>query len=196
MARRATIEFRTREDENNNTAIEGYFAVFNDIYDMGYGITESIAPGAFSDTLAGDVRALINHDTTLVIGRTSAHTLTLSEDAHGLWGSIDINPNDTDAMNQYHRTKRGDVNQCSIGFEIIEEDAEYRDDGTVHFTIRKIKLHEVSCCTFPAYESTGISARAKETRDELDKRSRDAWKARMTRKLKGVKDNGTESTDD
>ena len=78
-------KFTTRE-EDNAPVIEGYFAVFDSIYDMGYGMTESIAPGAFSNTISGDVRALVDHDTRLVLGRTTAHTLELREDSYGLWG--------------------------------------------------------------------------------------------------------------
>ena len=111
-------KFETRED-GENLSIEGYFAVFNSIYEIVPGMSESIAPGAFSKTLSGDIRALINHDTTLVLGRTKANTLQLREDSHGLWGHIDINPNDTDAMNLYERVKRGDVDQCSFGFDIL-----------------------------------------------------------------------------
>ena len=66
--------FTTRED-SEKLSIEGYFAVFNSNYDLGYGMSESIAPHAFDNTISDDVRALINHDTTLVLGRTSAHTL-------------------------------------------------------------------------------------------------------------------------
>lgn len=153
---------------------------------MGWDMFESIAPGAFTNTLADDVRALINHDTTLVLGRTSAHTLELRQDEHGLWGKIRINPKDSDAMNLYERVKRGDVSQCSFGFDIISEETEFREDGSVHFTIREVKLYEVSCCTFPAYTETGISARNKETHEELQKRSLDAWKIKMTNRLKGV----------
>ena len=88
-------EFITRDDEK--PTIEGYFAVFNTLYEIAPGMTESVAPGAFSRTLGGDIRALTNHDTTLVLGRTKAHTLELKEDEHGLWGKITVNPNDRDA---------------------------------------------------------------------------------------------------
>lgn len=181
--RTASTEFKTRED-GNDLFIEGYFAVFNSNYDLGYGMSESIAPGAFSNTLADDIRALVNHDTTLVLGRTSVHTLEISQDERGLWGKVKINPNDQDAMNLYARVQRGDVSQCSIGFDIIDEETEYREDGGAHWTIREIKLYEVSACTFPAYEETAISARQKDLED-LKKRQNEAWKNDMRNKLKG-----------
>lgn len=184
--RTASAQFETRED-GENLIIEGYFAVFNSNYEIGPGMSESIAPGAFSNTLSGDIRALINHDTTLVLGRTKANTLQLREDAHGLWGQITINPKDSDSMNLYARVNRGDVDQCSIGFDILNEETDFRDDGSVHWTIKEIKLYEVSPCTFPAYEETNISARAKE-RDDLLKRRNEAWKEKVLKKMKGEKE--------
>lgn len=186
-------EFSTRED-GEAPSIEGYFAVFNSNYEIAPGMSESIAPGAFTNSLANDVRALTNHDTTLVLGRTKAHTLDLREDAHGLFGHIDINPNDADAMNLYERVKRGDVDQCSFGFDIRSEDTDIREDGSVHWTIRDVELYEVSCCTFPAYEETNISARSAQ-RDDIQKRERDAWKKRMMERLKKGVSDGTESID-
>lgn len=181
--RTVATEFNTRDD-GENLSIEGYFAVFDSIYEIAPGMTESIAPGAFDETLSDDIRALINHDTTLVLGRTKAGTLSLRTDNRGLWGHININPNDSDAINIHERVKRRDVDQCSIGFDIIEEETEFRDDGSIHWTIRKAKLYEVSPCTFPAYEETSIAARTKE-RDDLLKRKNEAWKEKMLKKLKG-----------
>ena len=186
-------EFTTREDGEELT-IEGYFAVFNSNYDIAPGMSESVAPGAFSETLAGDVRALVNHDSTLVLGRTTAHTLELREDAHGLWGKIAINPKDGDAMNLYERVKRGDVNQCSFGFDILDEESAISDNGDVHWTIKKVELYEVSCCTFPAYESTNISARSAE-RDRIKERQAEAWRTRMKERLKDVKTDHVEKED-
>ena len=177
--------FETREDEGGALHISGYFAVFNSIYDMGDGMSESIAPGAFTKTLSGDIRALTNHDTTLVLGRTKAHTLELREDNHGLWGSVTINPKDSDAMNLYERVKRGDVDQCSFGFDIRSEDTDIREDGSVHWTIREVDLWEVSICTFPAYEETGVQAR-KADEENVRKRELDEWRARMTARLKNA----------
>ena len=185
QVRSKATEFKTRED-GEELRIEGYFAVFNSNYEIAPGMSESIAPGAFSNTISGDIRALINHDTTLVLGRTKANTLQLSEDSRGLFGSVLINPNDQDAMNLYGRVQRGDVDQCSIGFNILNENTDIREDGSVHWEIREVELFEVSCCTFPAYEETNISARAAE-RDEIQKRQLQAWQAEALKKLKGEK---------
>lgn len=88
-------------------------------------------------------------------------------------------------MNLYERVKRGDVDQCSFGFNIVSEETDFRDDGTVHWTITEADLHEVSVCTFPAYEETAVSARKRDL-DEIKKRQTEVWRNRMTQKLKGV----------
>jgi len=142
--------------------IEGYFAVFNRETELWRGAYEEIASEAFNGTLGNDVRALINHDTMFVLGRNKSGTLELKADSHGLWGRVKVNPNDSDAVNLYERVKRGDVDQCSFGFNITKEDTDYRDDGTVKWTIREVDLHEVSVCTFPAYADTGVQARQAE----------------------------------
>lgn len=185
--RSKATEFVTRDDEN--PTIEGYFAVFDSIYEIAPNMTESVAKGAFSRSLGGDIRALANHDSTMVLGRTKAHTLELREDEHGLWGKVSINPKDADAMNLYERVKRGDVDQCSFGFEIVKEDTEIREDGSIHWTLKDVNLFEVSACTFPAYQETNIAARSEE-RDNIKKRELEAWKETMKRRL----NNGSEST--
>lgn len=181
--RTASTDFQTR-DEDGKLSIEGYFAVFNSVYDICPGLSESISEEAFNNTLSDDIRALINHDTTLVLGRTKAGTLQLRTDSHGLWGHIDINPKDVDAMNLYNRVQRGDVDQCSFGFDILNEETDFREDGSIHWTIKEVKLYEVSPCTFPAYEETNIAARSKE-RDEILQRRNAAWKEKMLKTLKG-----------
>ena len=174
-------KFTTRDDDGA-LHIEGYFAVFNSIYQIWDDMSESVAPGAFTDTLGGDVRALIDHETRLVLGRNTAGTLQLREDSHGLWGDILINPNDQDAMNLYARVQRGDVNQCSFGFDILEQETEFRDDGSVHWTIKKVKLYEVSVCTFPAYAETSVQAR-KDDLDAAKKRRAEAYREELRTRL-------------
>ena len=150
--------FQTREAEGG-PIIEGYFAVFNSDYEIWPGAIEQVAPGAFTSALGGDIRALADHDTRIVLGRTTAGTLELREDEKGLYGVIKINPEDQEAMNLYHRVQRGDVTQCSFGFDIVAEDYEHRPDGSDLWIIRDVVLYEVSVVTFPAYAETSVQAR-------------------------------------
>ena len=160
QTRSVPVNFQTRSDETG-PVIAGYFAVFNNPTELWPGCIEQIAPGAFASSLGGDVRALIDHDTRLVIGRTVAGTLTLREDETGLYGEIKINEHDSDAMNLYARVQRGDVSQCSFGFDIVAEDYVVGPDGqTCTWTIRDTTLYEVSVVTFPAYEATSVEARS------------------------------------
>lgn len=150
--------FQTREAEGG-PIIEGYFAVFNSDYEIWPGAIEQVAPGAFTSALGGDIRALADHDTRIVLGRTTAGTLELREDDRGLYGSIKINPEDQEAMNLYHRVQRGDVTQCSFGFDIKDEEYQHRPDGSDLWVIRDVVLYEVSVVTFPAYAETSVQAR-------------------------------------
>ncbi len=185
QTRSVISDLSTRAEQDNEKYIEGYFAVFNKPTELWRGAFEEIAPGAFDSTLGNDIRALINHDTSLVLGRNKSNTLELKIDSYGLWGRIKINPNDTDAVNLYERVKRGDVDQCSFGFNIISEEADYKDDGTVKWTIKEIDLHEVSVCTFPAYEETGVQARHKEV-DQYKEKQLEVRKKQLKERLKDI----------
>lgn len=181
-------KFKTRA-EDGNLYIEGYFAVFGSEYRMWENAIETIDEDAFDDTLDGDIRALVNHDSTLVLGRTTAGTLILRVDRVGLWGSITINQADQDAMNLYERVKRGDVSQCSFGFAIVDQSTEVMENGTTVWKLRKVKLYEVSVVTFPAYEDTSVEARRKDF-EQAEKRRKEEWRVRMKSRLKG-ESNGT-----
>lgn len=182
QVRTVATQYRT-DDNNGKKYIEGYFAVFGAVYELWPGATESIAPTAFEGALDDDVRALVDHRTELVLGRNKAGTLELRVDEHGLWGRVEVNEADSDAMNVYARIMRGDVDQCSFGFEILDEDSDYRNDGSVHWTIRRVKLYEVSVCTFPAYKETNVSAR-KADYSNIKKRQVEAWRLNNMRRIK------------
>lgn len=178
----APTQFRAAEDSEKKY-IEGYFSVFGDVYRMGDKMSESIDNAAFNETLGDDIRALINHETRLVLGRTTIGTLTLRVDEHGLWGRIEINENDVDAMNLWYRVQRGDVDQCSIGFEILEEKTSVDDaTGAVHWTILRVKLWEVSVVTFPAYEQTSVKAREDQYQQIIQRRT-EAWREKQKERL-------------
>lgn len=185
QTRSSSTQFRAQR-EDGLRRISGYFAVFDDVYEMWPGVTESIDPHAFDNVLSGgdDVRALIDHETRLVLGRTGPHTLRMRVDGKGLWCDIDLNENDTDATNLYARVERGDVNQCSFGFDILDEERSVNEvTGDVHYTIKAVKLYEVSVCTFPAYKGTGVEARA-EREKEIKRREFSEWREKQRRRLK------------
>lgn len=190
QTRSLQTELSTRS-EQDDLVIEGYFAVFNRETELWLNAYEEIAPEAFDKTLSNDIRALIDHETWLVLGRNKSGTLELRTDSYGLWGRIKINPNDTDAVNLYERVKRGDVDQCSFGFNIIREDVEWRVDGSVKWTIREIDLHEVSIVTFPAYEDTGVQARKAEVaqyRERQKQQRKHELKERLKNGIKTIND--------
>lgn len=189
-------DIQTRNDEDSkNLYLEGYFAKFGDVYEVWDGVTESIHSGAFTDSINGDIRALYNHNTDFILGRTTNGTLELRQDEVGLWGRITLNPKDTEAMNVYERIARGDITGCSFGFEIEKEERTVSDNGDVHFEILKVNpLYEISVTPFPAYESTYVEARGKELAD-IKKRELEVWKAQMLQRIKGEQD-GIKSIDD
>lgn len=173
----------TVREENGDRYIEGYFARFDDVYDMGWGITETIDRHAFDNTIHDDIRVLVNHDTTKVLGRTAAGTAELRVDDVGLWGSAKINPADSDAMNEAARMERGDVTGASFGFEIKRIEREYDDSkGTIHRILKDVRLYEVSVCTFPAYQKTAVGVREEDreaARDEIR-----AWKEKQKERFR------------
>ncbi len=171
-----------RADDQQGKRIEGYFATFGSIYELGPGATESVDSHAFDGALDDDIRCLIDHDTRLVLGRNKAGTLRLWVDDHGLAFSVDINPADTDAMNLYSRVQRGDVSGCSFGFDILEEDIDHKEDGSTHWTIKRVKLYEGSICTFPAYKETQAEARREDLKT-IRRREVEDWKNKTKERM-------------
>lgn len=187
-------DVKTRE-EGGKRYLEGYFAVFGETYQVFDGWIETIERGAFARYLASgeDVKVLWNHDTNIVLGATGNGTASLREDEKGLYGSVEINENDQDAVNAYARIARGDVSGCSFGFDVARQEEWWDDDGVYHTKLTEIDpLYEVSACTFPAYKATSISARNKDSLDEAKRRyaeaqeqKREEWRASMKARLKG-----------
>jgi len=160
-----------REPDGEPVRIVGYAAVFNQMSgDLG-GFREVVAPGAFADSLADDVRALWNHDSKFILGRTTNGTLALEEDEHGLL--VVIIPPDTQwARDLTVSIRRGDVTQMSFGFRVPEggDTWETREDGTLLRTLRRVELIDVSPVTFPAYIQTSVAVRNMVTilREQVD----------------------------
>lgn len=155
-----TTEFETRNNADGQPSeIRGYGAVFDALSENLGGFREKIAPGAFDDALQDDVRGLINHDSNLILGRTSASTLRLGVDDHGLRYEIDL-PDTSYARDLGVSMARGDITQSSFSFFVEDDDWSEDADGRVVRTIKKVRqLLDVSPVTYPAYPQTSSEAR-------------------------------------
>lgn len=147
-----------RAGDSGKTAA-GYAALFNSRADIGGYFSEIILPGAFADTIkSADVRALIDHDTGRVIGRSSAGTLRLKEDDTGLAVEIDL-PDTGDGRDLAVQLQRGDISGMSFGFAVTHD--EWDETGPIPVrTIHKVDLFEVSAVAWPAYDDTSIALRS------------------------------------
>jgi HK97 family phage prohead protease len=161
--RGGTLGVEARADGEKRTLV-GHAAVFNSDADIGGYWVERIEPGAFTKSLSNDVRALINHDTGRVIGRTKSGTLRLSEDDRGLAFEVDI-PNTSDGNDLWELVSRGDISGVSFGFSVTNQSWDESVEPAVR-TIKQVELYEISPCAFPAYDDTTIG-----------KRSLDEWRS-------------------
>jgi len=151
-------EIRGFVDETTNKRyLEGYAALFNSKTHLTYW-SEEIAMGAFKKTIndGADVRALFNHDSNLILGRTKSGTLEIKEDEKGLWYRVEL-PDTSYARDLIASIERGDITQNSFAFEIIKEDYDEERDL---FVIREARLYDVSPVTYPAYEDTTLALRS------------------------------------
>lgn len=148
--------------KGESRSVAGYASVFNSMSEDLGGFREIITPGAFRSVLDNkpDIRALINHDTGRVIGRTAAGTLSLEEDRTGLRFNVSLPPT-PEGNALYTSIQRGDISGASFGFRLDYEDYDVSFQGEE--LIREIRniaqLYEISVVTFPAYRATEVSAR-------------------------------------
>jgi uncharacterized protein len=176
----------TRADQApDNLEIEGYFALYEQETELWQGSYEIITKGAFDNTLNNDIRALWNHNTQYVLGRNKSGSLQLKADDKGLFAIVKL-PNTQYAQDLYSLVQRGDVDQCSFGFNIIQEDLEELASGGYRWRINEIDLHEVSVVTFPAYENTTVQARAKQI-EKIEKRKLEEKRTALKNRLGAMK---------
>lgn len=159
-----------RQMEDQSATVEWYPAVFNAFSEDLGGFREIITPGAFQSALkSSDVRALINHDSTLILGRAKSGTLTLQEDERGLKAVVKM-PDTSYARDLKESIERGDIDQGSFGFTLEERGQKWDKDeeGRVIRTISEVKeLLDVSLVTYPAYPDTSVAKRQLEKETKL-----------------------------
>ena len=160
-----------RIENAESREVVGYGSVFNSLSENLGGFRERIDERAFDDVLENDVRALFNHDSNYILGRTTANTLKLSVDEKGLRYSVNI-PATSYGDDLMVSLDRGDITQNSFGFIVEEDDWTQDEEGNTIRTIKKVsRLLDVSLVTYPAYPSATIAKRGfLEYRTELEKK--------------------------
>ena len=116
-----TIDVDVQDIDTRGRTLHGYAAVYNvESEDLG-GFRERIAPGAFSGVLDADVRALLNHDPSQVLGRTKSSTLRLFDEQRGLRFEVDL-PESPLGENVREAVRRGDIDGASFRF-VVDRDS-------------------------------------------------------------------------
>lgn len=179
------IELRASEENESKRYIVGYALRFNSESENLGGFVERIDPSALEGTNLDDVRALFNHDANMVLGRSKAGTLKLEADEFGLKYTIDP-PDTTFARDLMESMNRGDIDQSSFGFTIVNDgtgdDWDYDEERDLYVrTIRKFnRLFDVSVVTYPAYQATE-SLVAQRSLDDFKQNQEELQKAEAKR---------------
>ena len=148
--------------QNGQAAIVGYAAVYNRLsLDLG-GFREEIMPGAFDRILnrqrdKADVVALFNHDSNIVLGRTSSGTLELSSDEKGLRYVVTPPASRSDIM---ELIARRDVRGSSFAFTVDKGGESFRtsENGKAIRQISEVKgLYDVGPVLTPAYPASSAT---------------------------------------
>ena len=177
------------ERDNKQKKLVGHAAIFNEYTNIGW-FQERILPGAFTKSIkSDDVRALFNHDPNYVLGRNKSGTLTLKEDEKGL--AITIFPPDTQiARDLAILIERGDINQMSFAFQVMEEvwvKAEKSKELDKRDLIR-LKLYDVSPVTYPAYPTTDVAVKSfRSWKESHREEPASSWKTSLMRKRLDLK---------
>lgn len=164
-------------NDDDSRKVGGYAIVFDSLsVDLG-GFREIISPTAITEELVkkSDIVFNFNHDNNYMLGRyrNGDGTLSLRIDDVGLYFECEL-PKSPMGDNILESIRRGDLSQCSFAFALDPNDDssetwEHKEDG-IYRTINKIAgLYDVSCVTFPAYEETSISERAKTLLNDMIK---------------------------
>jgi HK97 family phage prohead protease len=149
------LEFRAGD---SGKIIAGIAVAYDSETTIGDYFRERIMPGAFGASLKGDVRALMGHDSNIILGRTSAKTLRLNDAANALGFEIDL-PDTQAGRDVATSIQRGDLQGMSFGFVVTKQ--EWDDTGPIPLrTVTEAELFEISVVGDPAYGDTTVALRS------------------------------------
>lgn len=163
MEKRCWMDCELRVEPGDSPKITGYAARYNAWSEDLGGFREIIKPGAFRRAVSEgqDVRALVDHDSSMILGRTKSGTLRLSENTVGL--RVEIDPPDTTAgRDVVESIRRGDLTGMSFGFTTVA-DKWGTEGGKPVRELHDLNLFDVSVVAYPAYPDTSVAMRSLDT---------------------------------
>lgn len=169
-SRKEIIEKRAYDGELKaleGRMVEGYASVFNSMSEDLGGFREIILPGAFSDVLDNDVRALYNHDSNYLLARTTSGTLELKEDDKGLYYRFEM-PNTSYGNDMLELFRRGDLSQSSFGFTVEKDSWRMENGQNIRYIEKVNSLFDVSPVVYPAYAAASSGLRSADPKGESD----------------------------
>lgn len=115
------------------------------------------AKGSFDEALRrADVRAFVNHNTDMLLGRQSNGTVRLASEADGLHYAIDL-PDTSYARDLKTMVDRGDLNEMSFGiFPGAAKRGTASDGKTVITHVAVKEIFDVSPVSLPAFAGTSV----------------------------------------
>jgi HK97 family phage prohead protease len=164
----STPNLEIRSEDGAPTRITGYAVVYNALsHDLG-GFREVIRPGTFTRSLTDnpDVRALVEHNDLMLVGRTTAGTLKITEDERGL--AIELTaPNTTVGRDLVENVRLKNYSGMSFRFNTVKDNWNRSADGVVR-ELTDVDLIEVSVVSTPAYPDTSVAIRSMKAWSDFD----------------------------
>lgn len=170
--RYAVSDFEIRASEGAPARLRGYALRFGSVYDMGW-FTEEVGRGALDAANLSDVRILLNHDSNIILGRTTAGTASVGVDNVGMWYEVDL-PDSPNGQNARVAIERGDISQSSWGFRLRADSTgrsigskwEMRDGKEHRVLVDVSEVLDASPVVFPANPDTSIARRSLEEAEQ------------------------------
>lgn len=172
--RNMRMEIRSKEGAEPTYKVEGYASTFQPYVlfeEDGVKYSEQIDPTAFDEADLTDVVFRVDHEGA-VYARTSAGTVELDIDEHGLHNITDLSRT-ANARGLFEDIAAGNYPQMSFAFVVVDD--EYDKDTHTRIIHRIGKVFDISAVSFPANPTTELSV---STRDyfngviEMEKRER------------------------
>lgn len=154
-----------RKKDGTPGMLQGYGALYESMSEDLGGFREVIRAGAFDRALreGQDILIRAEHDSKLLLGRTSSGTARVTADDKGLRYEVDV-PDTQAGRDTMELVRRRDISQSSFAFSIPTPETGERwsvqADGSILRELLDVDLHDCAPVSTPAYSQTSVSARA------------------------------------